>query len=164
MLTRPPERCLKQQNTSILITSNLNVCSPARMLFSCPLTSGLGIKVSYLIERMKAIINLWMKMWGNPKHLFLMCSDKTTPPGVNICSETKNKTTSHLIICHNYPAHCDERISMIYLCHRKRARLQTWKLPTPMRFKSMNDQRRKSLSTLFFNIETVSYGTDYRLQ
>lgn len=140
------------------------VLTSQKMSFSCPLAPRLSTKVSYLIETMKAIINLWMKMWGKPKHLFLICSDETVPPGVNICSETKNKTTSLLIICHNYAAHRDERISMIYLCHRKRVQLQTWKLPKPMRFKSMNDQRSKSLSTLFLNTETVSYGTEYRLQ
>lgn len=78
-----------------------------------------------------------MNTWGKSKHLFLICSDKTFPPGVNICSEnSQNKTTSHLIICHNYAAHCDERISMIYLCHRKRVQLQTWKLLKPMRVSS----------------------------
>lgn len=105
--------------------------------FCCPLASRLSTKILHLIGRMKEIINRWMNIWGKSKHLFLICSDKTFPPGVNICSEnSQKKTTSHLIICHNYAAHCDERISMIYLCHRKRVQLQTWKLLKPMRVSS----------------------------
>lgn len=35
--------------------------------------------------------------------MFLMHSDKNLSPKVNICSRnSQNKTTSHLIICHNY--------------------------------------------------------------
>lgn len=83
------------------------------------------------------IINLWINIWGKSKHLFLICSDNTpSSQSKYLFRNSQNKTTSHLIICHNYIAQCDEKISMIYLCHRKRVQLQTWKLPKPMRVPS----------------------------
>lgn len=133
----PAQRHLRKANACYRITHSLNNCFPARIRFCCPLASRLSAEILHLIGVMKEIINLWMNIWGKSKHLFLICSDKTFPPGVNISSRNpQNKTTSHLIICHNYAAHCDERISMIYLCHRKRVQLQTWKLLKPMRVSS----------------------------
>lgn len=139
-----PDSCFKtlqQSKCSLLHHTELEQVifsqSMVSLSFCCPLASRLNKKILHLIHTMKEIINLWMNILGNSKHLFLICSDKTFPPGVNICSRnSQNKTTSHLIICHNYAARCDERISMIYLCHRKRVQLQTWNLLKPMRVSS----------------------------
>lgn len=130
-----------QESECLLYNICITQSFPARVWFPCHSAALLhqdpGTKILHLIGTMKEIINLWMNIWGKSKHLFLICSDKTFPPGVNICPRNaQNKTTSHLIICHNYAAHCDERISMIYLCHRKRVQLQTWKLLKPMRVSS----------------------------
>lgn len=110
------------------------------------------------------IINLWINIWGKSKHLFLMCSDNTPfSQSKYLFRNSQNKTTSHLIICHNYAAHCDERISMIYLCHRKRVQLQTWKLLKPMRVSSQWMIKGAKAYQLFLNTETTSCGSGYIL-
>lgn len=51
---------------------------------------------------------------------------------------------------------------MIYLCHGEKSAASNMKATEACEsFKSMTDQRSKSLSTLFLNTETVSYGSGY---
>lgn len=93
----PTQRHHGKANTCYHIIRRLNQLFKARIWFPCQSAALLhqSTKILHLTGTMKEIINLWMNVWEKSKHFFLICSDKTFPPGVNICSRnSQNRTQS----------------------------------------------------------------------